>query len=169
MDYSVQDLKDYAIHMAQQYGIDPKLFSALIESESSWNPSAVSSTGCTGLAQFCKATAKEYGVTDRQNPWQSLDGAARYLRDLLGRHDGDPAQAIAAYKGVSVGGATWGNVQSVLSAAGQAGMGVMGTGGATAASGASPLANFVGHSSAVLFGWFLVAALGWYSVRNLMA
>jgi len=47
--------------------------------------------------QLMPDTAKRYGVTDRRNPYQSLDAGARHLRDLLDSYDGDVSLALAAY------------------------------------------------------------------------
>ncbi|MDV4146643.1 lytic transglycosylase domain-containing protein [Shimia sp. FJ5] len=54
------------------------LFQALIEAESSYNPTAVSPKGAYGLGQLMPATARSLGV-DRTDPKQNLEGAARYL------------------------------------------------------------------------------------------
>jgi soluble lytic murein transglycosylase-like protein len=43
------------------------------------------------------ATAASLGVSDPYDPVQSLDGGARYLRQMLDRFGGDPAKALAAY------------------------------------------------------------------------
>ena len=54
------------------------LFQAMIEAESSYNPTAVSPKGAYGLGQLMPATARELGV-DPRDVSQNLDGAARYL------------------------------------------------------------------------------------------
>lgn len=110
------DYREYADYVSNAYGVPSELFRSLITSESSWNPMARSPTGPLGIAQFTVETGKAYGLSplDRLNPYKSLDAAARYLRDLLARFGGDARQAIAAYKGVSKGGATMSNVDRVL-------------------------------------------------------
>jgi len=52
---------------------------ALLQTESSWNPRAVSGAGALGLAQLLPGTAVEMGVTDPFDPAQSINGGARYL------------------------------------------------------------------------------------------
>jgi hypothetical protein len=106
---------------AQRYGIDPALFASLIHSESAFNPTAVSPTGATGIAQFTKSTGRAYGLSpdDRRDPLKSLDAAARYMRDLLQRFGGDWRRAIHAYKGVAVGGARQSDVERAIAGAGR--------------------------------------------------
>ncbi|WP_335753743.1 lytic transglycosylase domain-containing protein [Sulfitobacter sp.] len=54
------------------------LFQAMIEAESTYNPTAISPKGAFGLGQLMPATAQDLGV-DPRNISQNLDGAARYL------------------------------------------------------------------------------------------
>lgn len=54
------------------------LFRALVEAESSYNPTAVSPKGACGLGQLMPDTARALGI-DPRDPSQNLDGAARYL------------------------------------------------------------------------------------------
>lgn len=71
------------------------LFQALIEAESSYNPTAVSPKGAFGLGQLMPATARSLGV-DRSDPKQNLEGAARYLLAQLSEFR-DIDLALAAY------------------------------------------------------------------------
>lgn len=82
---------------AQRYSVDAALLSAVVEVESAGNPRAVSRAGAQGLAQLMPATARELGVQDPLDPAQNLDGAAKYLRQLLGQFKGDISKALAAY------------------------------------------------------------------------
>lgn len=82
--------------VAKQHKLDPKLLHAIIRAESAYNHLAVSHAGAVGLMQLMPATARRYGVTDRRDPVQSIQGGARYLKKLLAEfatHD----LAIAAY------------------------------------------------------------------------
>lgn len=72
------------------------LLDALIAAESAYNPWAVSGAGAGGLAQLMPATAAELGVFDRFDPFQSIEGGARYLRRMLDRF-GSVSLALAAY------------------------------------------------------------------------
>ena len=82
---------------ARRYGLDPALLLGVVESESGFNPQALSSAGAKGLMQLMDGTARGLGVTDPYSPEQSVDGGARLLRDLLSRYDGSTSLALAAY------------------------------------------------------------------------
>ncbi len=86
-----------AIEVAsKKYGISTMILSALINQESSFNPQAVSSAGAIGLGQFMPGTARGMGI-DPYNWQQSVDGAARYLKQNLDMFGGDMQKALAAY------------------------------------------------------------------------
>ena len=82
---------------AQHHHLDAALLAAVVHVESGGNPQAVSRAGAQGLTQLIPATAQRFGVHDPFDPAQSLDGAARYLRGLLGQFGGDVSKALAAY------------------------------------------------------------------------
>jgi soluble lytic murein transglycosylase-like protein len=83
---------------ASKHGLPPSVIAGLIETESGWNPNAVSSAGARGLAQFMPATAAEFGVSPN-NPQSAIDGAAKYLKYLVDYFKGDMRLAIFAYNG----------------------------------------------------------------------
>ena len=89
--------KEMAQAAAQKYGIDPKIFEALVQQESGWNPTIVSEKGATGLTQLMPDTAADLGVTDATEPAQALDGGAHFLRQMLDRFGNDYPTALAAY------------------------------------------------------------------------
>jgi cell wall-associated NlpC family hydrolase len=78
-----------------RHGVDPALLAAVAKVESGFDSSAVSPAGATGLMQFMPATARGLGV-DPADPASSVDGAARYLRQLTDRF-GSTDLALAAY------------------------------------------------------------------------
>ena len=82
---------------ASKHQIDPKLLHAVIQAESAYNPNAVSSAGAVGLMQLMPDTARRYGVTDRRDAEQNVDGGTRYLKDLLGMFNSNMTLAVAGY------------------------------------------------------------------------
>jgi len=82
---------------ASRHNIDVKLLHAVIQTESAYNPSAISSAGAAGLMQLMPATAQRFGVTDRIDPDQNVDGGTRYLKHLITMFGPRLDLAIAAY------------------------------------------------------------------------
>lgn len=82
--------------LEQQYGLPAGLLTAQMQAESANNPQAVSPAGAQGLMQFMPSTAQQYGI-DPTNPVQAVQGAARYMGDLLKANGGDINKALAAY------------------------------------------------------------------------
>lgn len=84
-------------------GFDWRLLAAVGYQESMWDPAAVSPTGVRGLMMLTRNTAAEMGVSDREDPLQSIHAGAAYLRklhDRLPERIGEPDRtwmAIAAY------------------------------------------------------------------------
>lgn len=92
---------------ADQYGVPRAVLSSILTRESNWNPRAVGTTNDLGIAQFIPSTANDYGITDRLDPFQSIEGAAKYLRDSF-REFGNWPDAIRSYN-VGRGGSAAGN------------------------------------------------------------
>lgn len=90
-----------AIRAAEnRYAVLPGLLARVLYQESHFRPDIVSGAerspvGAIGIAQFMPATAAELGV-DPFDPYSSIDGAARYLRNLFDRF-GSWQLALAAY------------------------------------------------------------------------
>ncbi|KAK0351353.1 hypothetical protein LTR94_025283, partial [Friedmanniomyces endolithicus] len=81
---------------AQTHGVDPRLLTALVLSESAFRPDAVSAAGAVGLTQLMPGTARDLGVHDRLDPTENLMGGAAYLAAQI-RTFGDLRLALAAY------------------------------------------------------------------------
>lgn len=77
------------------HGLPAGLLSRVAAQESAFNATARSRAGAIGLMQFLPATAADLGV-DPLDPFSSIAGAARYLRQLFDRH-GSWQSALAAY------------------------------------------------------------------------
>ncbi|HEY6127260.1 MAG TPA: lytic transglycosylase domain-containing protein [Candidatus Acidoferrum sp.] len=82
---------------AERHSIDPALVRAVIETESNWNPSAISRKGAVGLMQLIPTTAQRFGVNDLYSPQQNVDAGVKYLKTLLERYNGNLDLALAAY------------------------------------------------------------------------
>lgn len=80
----------------RRYQLPAHLLRALIWAESRFDPMAVSGAGAAGLAQLMPGTARELGVMNRHDPMASIDGGARYLRQMLDRFEAVHL-ALAAY------------------------------------------------------------------------
>jgi soluble lytic murein transglycosylase-like protein len=82
---------------AERHHVDAKLLHAVIQTESAYNPHAVSTAGAVGLMQLMPDTARRYGVMDRHDAEQNIDGGARYLKDLLAMFNSNLRLAVAGY------------------------------------------------------------------------
>lgn len=71
------------------------LFQSLIKQESRFNNAAVSHVGARGFCQLMPGTAADLGVKP-YDPWENLDGGARYILTQLARY-GRVDYALAAY------------------------------------------------------------------------
>lgn len=63
---------------AKRHGIDPELLAGVLDTESKFNPSAVSPAGARGIAQLMP----KYFPGAGKNPHEDIDTAAAYLRAL---------------------------------------------------------------------------------------
>lgn len=75
--------------------LDP-LIQAVIHTESGGNPNARSSAGARGLMQVMPEHYKRLGVTDPEDPLQSIKAGTTILQEEMDRFD-DPKLALAAY------------------------------------------------------------------------
>jgi soluble lytic murein transglycosylase-like protein len=86
---------------AQRYDIDPRLLWTIAYLESRFREDAVSYKNgkpCGyGIMQFTVSTARRYGLINPLDPRESIDAAARYLRDLQTRFGPRVDLILAAY------------------------------------------------------------------------
>lgn len=95
--HSKEYLERLVRETASRHRIDPALVKAVVETESSWNPRAISNRGAVGLMQLIPGTAARMGVGNAFDPQENLEGGVRYLRTLLERYNGDLHLSLAAY------------------------------------------------------------------------
>ncbi len=86
---------DMARAAARRHGVPEDLFLRLVQQESGWRANAESPKGAYGLAQLMPATARNLQV-NRSDPYDNLDGGARYLRQQYDRFH-DWRLALASY------------------------------------------------------------------------
>lgn len=89
----------------EAYGLNPVWHANLIRKESRFNPDALSPKGAEGLAQIMPGTAPIMGV-DPSDPYQSIVGSGRYLRELIDKF-GNETDALVAYHNGEKGAADW--------------------------------------------------------------
>lgn len=94
-----QSLAKHLLINANRWKIDANMLVALVTVESAWHTHAHSWAGAIGLGQLMPGTAAKLHV-DPRDPYQNLQGAARYLYGLLTRFRDKPDRyslAFAAY------------------------------------------------------------------------
>jgi soluble lytic murein transglycosylase-like protein len=94
---------------ARQYKVDPALVMAVIHAESAYDQHAISRAGAVGLMQLMPATAKRFGVHNRNDASQNIQGGVRYLRHLLELFEFDIKLTLAAYNAGESAVAKYGN------------------------------------------------------------
>lgn len=90
------EINHYVHAAAKKYGVDEKLVHAVIKTESTYRKSAVSNKGAVGLMQLMPATASRFGVENRLDERQNIDGGVKFLKFLLDTFK-DTKLAVAGY------------------------------------------------------------------------
>lgn len=96
---------DEIISAADRYGLDRFLVAAVVNTESSFRPDAVSQDGAVGLMQLLPSTAEwiafRRGETFSEemlyDPETNLDYGCWFLNYLIDRYDGSVRHALIAY------------------------------------------------------------------------
>ncbi len=114
---------------AADNGIPASLLAALLSHESGFDPTAVSSAGAEGIAQFMPGTAAGMGI-DPDDPTEAINAAAKLLgsyttqfgsyADALAAYDAG-SSAVERYGGIPPYAETQAYVPAVLSLAGLSG------------------------------------------------
>lgn len=91
--------QSYVDKAAKDTGLPRDIIAAQIQTESSWNPDAVSPAGAEGIAQFEPGTYASYGPKGG-SPYNVADAFAAYtayMKALLKQEGGSIRNALAAY------------------------------------------------------------------------
>lgn len=92
-----RSLEEAITRIAYRHGIRPSFVRAVIQAESNYNAAAISPKGAVGLMQLMPGTAVKFGVRNRFDPLQNLEGGVRYLRHLMDQYPGQYHLVLAAY------------------------------------------------------------------------
>ncbi len=96
-----QAVTNYAVRWAAYYaradGVPLELVEAIIETESGWQPHAVSPKGAVGLMQLMPETAYDFGVHNRFVIAENIRGGVEYLAWLMRVFHGDLRLVVAGY------------------------------------------------------------------------
>jgi Transglycosylase SLT domain len=98
-DSRAADWTDIIRTYAKRHRVPPRLALAIAQTESSFNPAAVSPKGAIGLMQLMPETAKRLGVADPTDPIQNVEGGMRELRRLLDENNNDVELTLRRYNG----------------------------------------------------------------------
>lgn len=95
--------RKYFEQVATRYNMDWRLLAAMGYQESHWDKNAVSFTGVKGIMMLTNAAAKDLGIKDRTDPFQSISGGSLHFQQLKKRIKGNVLEpdltwlALAAY------------------------------------------------------------------------
>lgn len=87
----------FIVEAGARNGVDPMLLYSVMHQESGFKARALSNKGAAGLMQLMPGTATRFGVQNRYDPYQSVNGGARYIRFLLDFFGGSVPLALAGY------------------------------------------------------------------------
>lgn len=95
--------------VARQYAIDPLLVHAVINTESAYQPAAMSGKGALGLMQVMPATGARFGKTTLTQPRDNVEAGVAYLSWLIRRFGGRLDLVMAGYNAGEGAVARYGN------------------------------------------------------------
>jgi hypothetical protein len=96
-NWDKEALEPFIQEAATVHGMSPSLIRAVIQTESRFNPLAVSRVGAQGLMQLMPTTARHVGIENPFDPRENILGGTKDLSTLLDRFKGNTAKALAAY------------------------------------------------------------------------
>jgi soluble lytic murein transglycosylase-like protein len=94
---TVDEIKKLADYYATASKVPPGLVKAVIETESGFNPRALSTKGAKGLMQLMPSVISSMGVRDPYDPNENINAGVNMLKTLLKNYNWDYKKALAAY------------------------------------------------------------------------
>jgi soluble lytic murein transglycosylase-like protein len=94
---TVNEIHKLADHYASLNRVPAALVRAVIQTESNYNPMAVSPKGAKGLMQLMPSVIKDLGVQNPFDPNENISAGVLLLKDLLNEYNGDYRRALSAY------------------------------------------------------------------------
>ena len=95
------ELQDFARQEAEQRGVPPELILAMMDQESDYRTSLISTTNDYGIMQINKANhawlRDTLGITDFLDPEQNIRCGIYMIGELLAKYDGDLHRALTSY------------------------------------------------------------------------
>lgn len=88
--------RNFIASAARATDLDPWLVASVVQTESAFDPQAISRAGAAGLMQLMPAAALEHGVREVFDPAENIRGGTEHLRIMLDRFESLPL-ALAAY------------------------------------------------------------------------
>lgn len=92
------ELESYIIQKSQQAGVDPRIMLAMADTESGFNPAAVSPAGAVGVMQITPGAAQDVGIPwakVQTDPYANVDAGIKYYQKQAKRFG--PVLGLAAY------------------------------------------------------------------------
>ena len=89
--------RQYALTQARKLDLDPALVDSIFQTESGYDPEAVSEAGAVGIGQLMPKTAAGRGVKDSKDPYKNIDASLAELKSLQKKYNNDTEKMAAAY------------------------------------------------------------------------
>ncbi len=96
-EMKIENIDQIIRETRQRYGVELCLVGAIVNYEPAYNPNAVSTTGAMSVMALQPATTKRFGVTDRFDPQNNIDGGTRLILELLTQLQGNIALTVAGH------------------------------------------------------------------------
>lgn len=96
--YLISPYDSLVMACSDSAGLDWRLVSAVIFTESGFDNDVASPMGAVGLMQLMPVIAEKMGVQDPSDPEDNVRAGSRYLQDLYGRYRSSVPDSLERYK-----------------------------------------------------------------------